>query len=87
MGVQSSSRNVWNENFLFKGQRATAWEIRVKLYFQVCRNHDPYYKGSELLHKILWSYVRRCRDGCRFYLDVSNIKNASLYNLINICAI
>lgn len=50
MGVQSSSRNVWNENFLFKGQRATAWEIRVKLYFQVCRNHDPYYKGSELLH-------------------------------------
>lgn len=50
MGVQSSSRNVWNENFLFKGQRATAWEIRVKLYFQVCHNHDPYYKGSELLH-------------------------------------
>lgn len=55
MGVQSSSRNIWNENFLFKGQKATACEIRVKNYFQVCRNHDPYrsernYKGSELLH-------------------------------------
>lgn len=60
MGVQSSSRNIWNENFLFKGQKATACEIRVKnklitLYFQVCCNHDPYrsernYKGSELLH-------------------------------------
>lgn len=78
MGVQSSSRNVWNENFLFKGQRATAWEIRVKLYF---------IKVLNFYIQILWSYVRRCRDGCRFYLDVSNIKNASLYNLINMCAI